>query len=221
MSIDAPSKTRSGAQGRRERNKRDKLNRIVGAARALFHSQGYEQTTTQQIAKAAGIASGTLFLYVKSKEDLLVLVFNNEMQALVTSVDLQRITKQPVIDQVMHVFQTFMNYHAEDIEIARALIRELTFLKNPERRAEVDETYRVIQGKLNEVLTAAVQRGELKKRADVRLLGIAAFSFYYQQLQLWLSGVVSRTQFERRLYELLALLITPHLKAASAKQRTT
>ena len=47
------------ADGRRAQNKRDKRNRIVGAARALFHAQGYRQTTTQQVAKAAGIAVGS------------------------------------------------------------------------------------------------------------------------------------------------------------------
>jgi AcrR family transcriptional regulator len=59
-------------ESRRERNKRDKLARIVAAARALFQTQGYDKTTTQQIARAAEIASGTLFLYAKSKEDLLL-----------------------------------------------------------------------------------------------------------------------------------------------------
>ena len=75
----AVSDTAAPPPGRRERNKQEKLARIVGAARALFRDQGFTETTTQQIAEAADIGAGTLFLYARSKEDLLVMVFRDEM----------------------------------------------------------------------------------------------------------------------------------------------
>jgi kynurenine formamidase len=59
--------------GRRERNKQAKLDRIVAAARELFAEHGVDEVTTQQIADKADIGTGTLFLYVKSKGDLLLL----------------------------------------------------------------------------------------------------------------------------------------------------
>lgn len=67
------------APGRRERNKLEKQARIVWAARQLFHRQGFAETTTQQIAVEADIGTGTLFLYAKCKEDLLIMVFKDEM----------------------------------------------------------------------------------------------------------------------------------------------
>ena len=42
--------------------------RIIDAARRLFADEGYGQTTTREIARAAGIASGTLFNYFPTKE---------------------------------------------------------------------------------------------------------------------------------------------------------
>ena len=42
--------------------------RILAAARKLFRSKGFDQTTTRDIASAARIASGTLFNYFSSKE---------------------------------------------------------------------------------------------------------------------------------------------------------
>src|SRR5262245_40747134 len=44
--------------------------RILKAARELFTSQGVEPTTTRHIARAAGIASGTLFNYFQTKEEI-------------------------------------------------------------------------------------------------------------------------------------------------------
>ena len=47
--------------GQRERNKRDKLLRIKNAARELFVSKGYDDTTTREIAIRAGVGMGTVF----------------------------------------------------------------------------------------------------------------------------------------------------------------
>src|SRR5689334_24738837 len=65
------------AGGRRERNKQEKLERIVTAARDLFTERGVAEVTTQQIAARADVASGTLFLYARSKSELLLLVQNS------------------------------------------------------------------------------------------------------------------------------------------------
>src|SRR5438270_7531666 len=62
--------------GRRERNKQEKLERITAAARELFAEHGVDEVTTQQIADRADIGTGTLFLYAKSKGELLLLVQN-------------------------------------------------------------------------------------------------------------------------------------------------
>jgi TetR/AcrR family transcriptional regulator len=62
--------------GRRERNKAEKLERIMTAASALFAEHGIEDVTTQQVADAADIGTGTLFLYARTKGDLLLMVQN-------------------------------------------------------------------------------------------------------------------------------------------------
>ena len=58
----------------RERNRRDKLQRITAAARALFVEKGFDETTTREIARRADVALGTLFLYATDKRDLLFLI---------------------------------------------------------------------------------------------------------------------------------------------------
>lgn len=88
--------------GRRERNKQEKLVRIVGAARQLFRDRGFAETTTQQIAEAADIGTGTLFLYARSKEDLLVLVFSDEMLETARAAFANADPDAPLLDQLMH-----------------------------------------------------------------------------------------------------------------------
>src|SRR5438094_8059206 len=52
----------------------DKRQAIVEAARALFTTKGYETTTIAEVARQAGVAVGTVYLYFKNKNDLLYAV---------------------------------------------------------------------------------------------------------------------------------------------------
>jgi len=56
--------------------KSTKYNRILEAAVKIFAEQGFFQSTVSQIAKEAGVADGTIYLYFKNKEDILVQFFS-------------------------------------------------------------------------------------------------------------------------------------------------
>ena len=58
----------------RRRQPEEKRQRLVAAATELFASVGFEQTSTQQIARAAGVSEGILFHHFGSKRGLLVAV---------------------------------------------------------------------------------------------------------------------------------------------------
>ena len=50
----------------------DKYQRIMEAAVKVFAEQGFFQSTVAQVAKEAGVADGTIYLYFKNKDDILV-----------------------------------------------------------------------------------------------------------------------------------------------------
>src|SRR5262245_43709321 len=52
----------------------DRLERLVDCAAEVFIDQGYARTQMDDVAKALGVAKGTLYLYVESKEALFDLV---------------------------------------------------------------------------------------------------------------------------------------------------
>jgi TetR/AcrR family fatty acid metabolism transcriptional regulator len=54
----------------------DKYNRILEAAVKVFAEQGFFQSTVSQIAREAGVADGTIYLYFKNKDDILVQFFS-------------------------------------------------------------------------------------------------------------------------------------------------
>ncbi len=59
-----------GTRERRERERQQRREAILDAARRLFWARGYERATMPQIADAAEVAPGTLYLYFPSKEAL-------------------------------------------------------------------------------------------------------------------------------------------------------
>jgi AcrR family transcriptional regulator len=57
---------------RRRRERDQRYHTILTAAERLFCDQGYAKTKIQEIATAAEVAVGTVYLYFRSKEDLLI-----------------------------------------------------------------------------------------------------------------------------------------------------
>jgi TetR/AcrR family fatty acid metabolism transcriptional regulator len=57
------------------KDKNSKHHRILEAAIKIFARQGFRQSTVSQIAREAGVADGTIYLYFKNKDDILVHFF--------------------------------------------------------------------------------------------------------------------------------------------------
>jgi TetR/AcrR family transcriptional regulator len=113
--------------GRRERNKQYKLDRITAAARELFSEHGVDEVTTQQIADKADIGTGTLFLYAKTKAELLLLVQNSSYaDALVTGRTAAEATPD-VLEAVMAVVRPVVECNRTQIDNGRTYLREIVF----------------------------------------------------------------------------------------------
>src|SRR5262245_54253001 len=58
----------------------DKRDAILRAATQVFARRGFFQSQVADIARAAGVAAGTVYLYFRSKDDLLVSIFERTMK---------------------------------------------------------------------------------------------------------------------------------------------
>jgi len=62
----------------------DKRDRIMNAAITRpFAQNGYHQATMAAVAREAGVAAGTIYLYFKSKDDLLISIFEEKVQKFI------------------------------------------------------------------------------------------------------------------------------------------
>ena len=113
--------------GRRERNKQEKLDRIVAAARELFADRGVEEVTTQQIAERADIGTGTLFLYAKTKGELLLLVQNSSYEEALAQGAAEADGIRDRLDAVMAIVGSIVHCNRVHVENGRTYLREVVF----------------------------------------------------------------------------------------------
>ncbi|WEK60786.1 MAG: helix-turn-helix domain containing protein [Candidatus Microbacterium colombiense] len=113
--------------GRRERNKQQKLQRIIAAASELFAAHGVDEVTTQQIAERADIGTGTLFLYAKNKGELLLLVQNaNYAVALESGIAAAEDVTDPA-DAIMALLRPIIDCNRTHVDNGRSYLREMVF----------------------------------------------------------------------------------------------
>ncbi|SDZ47835.1 TetR/AcrR family transcriptional regulator [Herbiconiux ginsengi] len=117
----------NASPSRRERNKQAKLERIIAAASELFALHGVDEVTTQQIADRADIGTGTLFLYAKTKGELLLLVQNARYEAALKMGQAEAQTIPNTLDAVMAIVRSIVECNRTQVDNGRTYLREVVF----------------------------------------------------------------------------------------------
>lgn len=153
--------------GRRERNKQEKLERIIAAARELFDTYGVDAVTTQQIADKADIGTGTLFLYAKSKSELLLLVQNSSYVEALEQGKTAAENTPGALNAVIAIIRPIVECNRVNIENGRTYLRELVFgdPEEPHHREALTLTI-----KTEAAVAAALCRDERIKPGDAAIL---------------------------------------------------
>jgi AcrR family transcriptional regulator len=153
--------------GRRERNKQAKLERIMTAASELFAEHGVDEVTTQQIADKADIGTGTLFLYAKTKGELLLLVQNAQYAAALERGRASAETIPDVLDAVLSIVQPIVQCNRAQIENGRTYLREMVF-GDPEEPHHGEAL--AIAAQTEEAITAVLRRDKRVAEGDAATL---------------------------------------------------
>src|SRR5712691_3555093 len=99
--------------GRRAQNKEAIRKRIVTGALNLFQTKGFDATTTKAIARKAGIAEGTVFNYFKSKEDIALHFFEQEVDQAIAAVrENPRLRKAPLEEKLFALVHSQLEFLA-------------------------------------------------------------------------------------------------------------
>jgi len=96
-----------------KRKDNEKYHRIIEAATKVFAKNGFYQSKIAQIAKEAGVADGTIYIYFENKDDILISLFEEQMKVVLDNMALQ-VAK---IDDPAEKLEKFASTHLGLIEM--------------------------------------------------------------------------------------------------------
>jgi AcrR family transcriptional regulator len=172
------------ATGRRERQKRERRDRIAAAAGAVFAEKGYDAATTREIAERADVSIGTLFAYAPDKRALLGLVFRDALRTLTAESFAAVDPGAPVLDQLVAVFGARFALWGADPALARHAVREtmaLTYDGTPPPETE-------LRAALVALVDANQARGALDPAVETELIARVIVDIYLSENRSWLAG---------------------------------
>lgn len=191
---------------RRARRKAETLRRIEETAWRLFTTGGYEATSTREIARAADIATGTLFNYFPEKRSLLIHLMQDRIDQAVDRA-FEDLAPSGLHQQLTAVFDAMTSCYAGERRLSRVFIKELLFTQGSQRAAAAQWTFQLVD-RVAGLVRSAQRTGELDSTVDPMHAAQQVFSAHYFGMVTWLGGTIpSRTAHEEHFRLALELLL--------------
>ena len=151
----------------------DKAQAIIDAAIRVFARNGYYNSRVSDIAREAGIASGTIYLYFKTKDDILVRLFREKMAEWVALVRKEVAAERDPLAKIRKIVALHFRVIQENPDLAEVVQVELRqghkFFRGASAH-EVSAYFDVIQSVLEEGVAAGRFRRDLPLKVATKML---------------------------------------------------
>jgi len=161
----------------------DKRERILSAAEIIFARHGFFAAKVSDVAKEAGVADGTIYLYFKSKDDLLISLFERRMLELTEALQ-AAIAGKPPREQLRSFIRTYLQKCSDEAAATEVLTIELRqsskFMKEYENPAFAD-FLRMLGG----IIAAAQASGDLTQAIPAHIAARMIFGVLDELALAW------------------------------------
>lgn len=161
-----------------------KYRQIIDAAVIAISENGYHQAQVSKIAKQAGVADGTIYLYFKNKEDILISVFQEKMALFAET--LKEIVDSDIssTEKLTKMIENHFKVLAKDHHLATVTQLELR-QSNKEIRLKINEVLKDYLQLLDNILLEGIAKGDFDKNLDVRLARQMVFGTIDETITTW------------------------------------
>lgn len=112
----------------------DKHAEIFQAALGLFQAKGYHGASMQDLADAVGMQKASLYYYIRSKEDLLVMVCERGTRAFTQDLSEIVASDLPATDKLRRAIECHLVALCEQLPLFTVFLREQKFLSDEQKR---------------------------------------------------------------------------------------
>lgn len=141
-----------------ERETRSKRAAILDAARAIIAKQGYEETTIAQIAAAAGVAVGTVYLYFRNKRDIYTSLSTSWVEAIAEVIQNPRVLSLPIEQIPRAVIEASFRICHDKSDLMSVFQVDIQSIEELRLHKEAEE---VITRALDSFFHIVIERGQL------------------------------------------------------------
>ena len=163
----------------------DKRDRIMNAAITAFAQNGYHQATMAAVAREAGVAAGTIYLYFKSKDDLLISIFEEKVQGFIDEFYRQLAQKESAEIKLrklvqLHLFE--MQKRPDLAAVFQLELRQSRHFMSAYPKADLKTYFDLI----GEIIEEGQQQGLFRKDLYVSAIKRAFFGAMDETVTSWL-----------------------------------
>ncbi|MBE4908204.1 TetR/AcrR family transcriptional regulator [Bacillus luteolus] len=161
-----------------------KFKQIIDAAVVVIAENGYHQAQVSKIAKQAGVADGTIYLYFKNKEDILVSLFQEKMGNFIEKIEEEIAGKQTAAEKLLMLVEKHFSLLAADHDLAIVTQLELR-QSNKELRLRINEVLKGYLKVVDQIIIQGKENGEFRADLDVRLARQMVFGTIDETVTTW------------------------------------
>ncbi len=185
----------------RARRKEETRARVLRSALELFVKDGFEATSTADIARHAEVAHGTVFTIAPTKERLALEACQDRLRETGAAALAAGRKRKGLRAQCITIFEALYDFYAAHPGLSRVLLKEQIFAAAPEGEARQEELMQDFFAGFGLLAGESQARGELRKEVKIPDLITGVFSIYLLFLLALLNGRYADRATHRKAYE--------------------
>ncbi|MEY9093944.1 TetR/AcrR family transcriptional regulator [Paenibacillus sp. RC84] len=165
--------------------KKEKYDLILEAALKVFAEHGFHRSQVSKIAKAAGVADGTIYLYFKRKEDILISLFREKLGELVGKFHMhieQTTGVKEALRKVCEIHYTELENNVDLAFVTQIELRQSSL----ELRKEIGKAVKPYIELIEKLLVRGVEEKLFRADLDVKLTRLLLFGAMDEVVTSWL-----------------------------------
>ncbi len=144
---------------------------ILSAAARIFREKGYHGTSVRDIAESVGLLKGSLYHYIRSKEELLARLFEGSLEDTIRELRAIAATDARPSERLRQMVRAYVTAVTENLDAVAIYLREWRALPAPEL-ARVRSRRRAMRSLFEEVIGDGVRAKEFVA-TDAKLSALA------------------------------------------------
>ena len=186
------------------RNNKKEL--IIDAAIKVFAEKGFYNAKVADVARQAGVADGTIYLYFKNKDDLLISLFETKMEEILlpfSALLAEDLPAEQKLRRFIHLYFRMIEDNQHLAEVFQVELRQSDkFLKDYHNQKFID-----FLNLIGDIIYQGQQQGCFKNKTSIHTMKLIIFGALDELARQWILTTEPRDDLKKTAKETADILI--------------